>query len=110
MITPDHGGAKASAKRAPRKAPAARKAATPRKKAAPGKTVAPIRVPVPTGPEPIATTATDAAFAPAAPSDAPRRAMRNMSEVRHFFRTNDVPIYFIGATPFNLLGLDRWVR
>lgn len=33
-----------------------------------------------------------------------------MSEVRHFFRTNDVPIYFFGATPFNLLGLDRWVR
>jgi hypothetical protein len=33
-----------------------------------------------------------------------------MSEVRHFFRTNDVPIYFVGATPFNLLGLDRWVR
>ena len=33
-----------------------------------------------------------------------------MSEVRHFFRTNDVPVYFVGATPFNLLGLDRWVR
>jgi len=33
-----------------------------------------------------------------------------MSEVRHFFRTNDVPIYFFGATPFNLLGIDRWVR
>ncbi|QRY55062.1 biotin carboxylase [Mycolicibacterium septicum] len=33
-----------------------------------------------------------------------------MSEVRHFFRTNDVPVYFIGATAFNLLGLDRWVR
>jgi hypothetical protein len=36
--------------------------------------------------------------------------LRNISEVRHFFRTNTVPIYFIGATPFNLLGLDRWVR
>ena len=33
-----------------------------------------------------------------------------MSEVRHYFRTNEVPIYFVGATPFNLLGLDRWVR
>ena len=30
--------------------------------------------------------------------------------MRHFFRTNDVPILFFGATPFNLLGLDRWVR
>jgi hypothetical protein len=39
-----------------------------------------------------------------------RRSLRNISEVRHFFRTNEVPIYFVGATPFNLLGLDRWVR
>jgi hypothetical protein len=30
--------------------------------------------------------------------------------VRHFFRTNATPVYFVGATPFNLLGLDRWVR
>jgi hypothetical protein len=36
--------------------------------------------------------------------------LRNISEVRHLFRTNEVPIYFVGATPFNLLGLDRWVR
>ena len=54
--------------------------------------------------------ATDAAFAPAAPAGAAKRPLRNMSEVRHFFRTNNVPIYFVGATPFNLLGLDRWVR
>ncbi len=51
---------------------------------------------------------TDAAFS--AGSSAPRRRLKNISEVRHFFRTNDVPIYFFGATPFNLLGLDRWVR
>jgi hypothetical protein len=54
--------------------------------------------------------ATDAAFAPAASASARKRALRNISEVRHFFRTNDIPIYFFGATPFNLLGLDRWVR
>jgi hypothetical protein len=65
----------------------------------------------PAGIEPVPTLGTDAAFAPAAPAAAPRRrTLRNMSEVRHFFRTNDVPIYFVGATPFNLLGLDRWVR
>ncbi|HEU5267861.1 MAG TPA: biotin carboxylase [Jatrophihabitans sp.] len=54
---------------------------------------------------------TDAAFAPAAsmPWDR-RRPLRNMSEVRHFLRTNDVPLYFVGATPFNLLGMDRWIR
>jgi len=54
-----------------------------------------------------ATVATDAAFA--SPADALPR-IRNVSEVRHFFRTNDVPVFFVGATPFNLLGLDRWVR
>jgi hypothetical protein len=51
---------------------------------------------------------TDAAFATS--SGQPRRRLKNISEVRHFFRTNDVPILFFGATPFNLLGLDRWVR
>ena len=51
---------------------------------------------------------TDAAFASG--SGGARRRLKNISEVRHFFRTNDVPIYFFGATPFNLLGLDRWVR
>ncbi len=51
---------------------------------------------------------TDAAFA--STSGQPRRRLKNISEVRHFFRTNDVPILFFGATPFNLLGLDRWVR
>lgn len=43
-------------------------------------------------------------------SSSDRPMLRNISEVRHFFRTNEVPIYFVGATPFNLLGLDRWVR
>jgi hypothetical protein len=52
---------------------------------------------------------TDAAFAQPALVYS-RRLLRNISEVRHFFRTNEVPIYFVGATPFNLLGLDRWVR
>ncbi len=51
---------------------------------------------------------TDAAFAPGSPQS--RRRLKNISEVRHFFRTNDVPILFFGATPFNLLGLDRWIR
>jgi hypothetical protein len=53
---------------------------------------------------------TDAAFASSPSGASKRRPLHNMSEVRHFFRTNDVPVYFIGATPFNLLGLDRWVR
>jgi biotin carboxylase len=32
-----------------------------------------------------------------------------MSEIRQFFRTNDKPIYFVSATAFNLLGVDRWI-
>src|SRR5215207_11636820 len=64
---------------------------------------------LPTPPTAEITVGTDAAYAPPALEDR-RRALRNISEVRHFFRTNDVPIYFVGATPFNLLGLDRWVR
>jgi hypothetical protein len=93
----------------PKKQTAARR--TPAKRV--GTTAAPAEgsaVQLPTGDAPVATMATDAAFAPAAPSGGDRRPLRNMSEVRHFFRTNDVPIYFVGATPFNLLGLDRWVR
>jgi biotin carboxylase len=46
---------------------------------------------------------------------APRHAertepLRGISEIRRFFRTNDVPIWFVSATAFNLLGIDRWVR
>ena len=36
--------------------------------------------------------------------------LHGMSELRAFFRTNTQPIYFVGATGFNLLGVDRWVR
>jgi hypothetical protein len=56
------------------------------------------------------TPSTDAVFAAPDTSIGQQRPLRNISEVRHFFRTNETPIYFVGATPFNLLGLDRWVR
>lgn len=36
--------------------------------------------------------------------------LRNISEIRHFFRTNRSPVFFLGASAFNLLGLDRWMR
>jgi hypothetical protein len=62
-----------------------------------------------TSPAAEISVGTDAAFAQPALVRS-RRPLRNISEVRHFFRTNEVPIYFVGATPFNLLGLDRWVR
>jgi hypothetical protein len=59
---------------------------------------------------PEVSVGTDAAYAPAGSGPAGPRPLRNISEMRHFFRTNTVPIYFVGATPFNLLGLDRWIR
>ena len=33
-----------------------------------------------------------------------------ISDIRRFFYRNDVPIYFISATNFNLLGADEWVK
>ncbi len=39
-----------------------------------------------------------------------RAQLRGISEIRRFFRTNETPIWFVSATPFNLLGIDRWVR
>jgi hypothetical protein len=100
--------------RARRPAKAAKKATT--KKATTKKATTPRSAPVKRATARAAKVAkpkevsigTDAAFAPG--TGKPRRALKNISEVRHFFRTNDVPILFFGATPFNLLGLDRWVR
>jgi biotin carboxylase len=36
--------------------------------------------------------------------------LRGVSDLREFFRTNQTPVYFVSPTPFNLLGIDRWVR
>ena len=33
-----------------------------------------------------------------------------IAEIRTFFRTNQQPVYFVGPTAFNLLGIDGWVR
>ncbi|MDT5008504.1 MAG: hypothetical protein QOH57_121, partial [Mycobacterium sp.] len=40
----------------------------------------------------------------------PRRMLNGLSDIRAFFHTNATPLYFISPTPFNLLGIDRWVR
>jgi len=43
----------------------------------------------------------------------PRRddgVLRGMSAIRRSFRTNETPVWFVSATAFNLLGIDRWVR
>ena len=38
------------------------------------------------------------------------KRLRNISEIRRFFHRNEIPIYFISATSFNLLGISEWVR
>ena len=44
------------------------------------------------------------------PEPEQRRPLHGLSDIRAFFHTNAVPLYFISPTPFNLLGVDRWVR
>jgi biotin carboxylase len=39
-----------------------------------------------------------------------RERLSGIPEIRNFFRTNETPVYFVSATAFNLLGIDRWVR
>ncbi len=38
------------------------------------------------------------------------RTLRGIADIRTFFRTNEQPMFFVGPTAFNLLGIDRWVR
>ena len=38
------------------------------------------------------------------------QTIRNVSDLSLFFHRNEKPIYFIIATNFNLMGIDRWVR
>jgi hypothetical protein len=41
---------------------------------------------------------------------APRPTLHGISAIRSYLRMNTSPVFFIGPTAFNLLGLDRWVR
>ena len=64
-------------------------------------------------PDPLAETDVPSGWEVVVP--APRRPevrdrLSGISSIRRFFRTNDVPIWFVSATAFNLLGIDRWVR
>lgn len=36
--------------------------------------------------------------------------LKGLSDIRRFFYRNEVPIYFISATNFNLLGADEWIK
>lgn len=39
-----------------------------------------------------------------------RPRLNGLSDIFRFFRQNQTPIYFVSPIPFNLLGIDRWVR
>jgi biotin carboxylase len=85
-----------------------------------------------TSPEPITASAPDAPPAASTPAAAEpaepiatrtdpieqaeqvavrptRPRLNGVSAIRAFFRRNTTPIYFISPTPFNLLGVDRWI-
>ncbi len=36
--------------------------------------------------------------------------LTTISDIRNFFQRYEKPVYFVSATPFNLLGIDQWVR
>jgi biotin carboxylase len=38
------------------------------------------------------------------------KPLNGVSDIRRFFYRNEIPIYFISATNFNLLGADEWVK
>ncbi len=38
------------------------------------------------------------------------KTLKNISDIRSFFYKNEIPIYFISATNFNLLGADEWIK
>ena len=38
------------------------------------------------------------------------KPLTGIRAIRNFFRTTQTPVYFVSATAFNLLGIDRWVR
>ena len=64
----------------------------------------------PSRPPPQATGRPDPEAAGVARTSSQQGTLRGIPAIRHFFRTNETPIYFVSATAFNLLGIDRWVR
>jgi len=36
--------------------------------------------------------------------------LNGVSDIRRFFHKNEVPLYFISATNFNMLGADEWIK
>ena len=41
---------------------------------------------------------------------AKKAKLRSLSDIYAFFRKNQTPIYFLSPTPYNILGLGRWIN
>ena len=39
-----------------------------------------------------------------------KKKLHGLPDIRRHFHRAEVPTYFVSATPFNLLGMDEWVR
>ena len=38
------------------------------------------------------------------------KKLHGVSDIRNHFHKSELPTYFVSATPFNVLGMDEWVR
>lgn len=38
------------------------------------------------------------------------KVLKSIDEIKSFFSNNSTPIYFISASSFNLMGIDKWVN
>ena len=36
--------------------------------------------------------------------------LNGVADIRRFFYKNEIPLYFISATNFNMLGADEWIK
>jgi carbamoylphosphate synthase large subunit len=107
--TPAHRKAtkKTTAKRTPAKA--TKRAAAPARKTTP---VKPSSAKATAGKKTVAKRATASKRKPTikAKKKAVASILKGVSDIRRFFYRNEVPIYFISATNFNLLGADEWIK
>jgi D-alanine-D-alanine ligase-like ATP-grasp enzyme len=43
-------------------------------------------------------------------TQAPKRLLNSLADIKRYFAENEVPYYFVSATNFNLMGMHEWVR
>jgi glutathione synthase/RimK-type ligase-like ATP-grasp enzyme len=55
--------------------------------------------------KPITTTATTTVK-----KASTKEVLNGLSDIRRFFQKNEMPLYFISATNFNMLGADEWIK